>query len=326
VPPDRLACLVYGVGWANAGFIGFKFGAGAYSQLLYGVSVQGCINGSFDFTAGDGSNSQVQAWVYNNVNTTLYTGTPSDGFLWDLTGAVGANGDHPSLWLPPNQPIQLNSERRSSGSRAIEDDFLSAGTATGTIGELGWTPTIGAGGIVSSQAGIINHPGILRMTTGATSGTTCAIMQGASPMMTSDKEHSHYFVFRLNQVDANTQARVGLVASTADPATDGVYLERLNGDTNWFLVVRNGGTQTRTNTTVAATTGWLRVSLKWAFVSGLRWRCSINEAADIDSGLTNVPAAGTALSPMFQIINSAASAKTMDVDYYSGRFHNLSRA
>jgi hypothetical protein len=309
--------IFFGAGWANSSFIGLKWGAGAFSSRISGVSVEGCVNGAFDFTASTSGASRIQAYIIQSSGL-LYTGTPSEQVDWDLSGAFGPTNDHPSLYLPVAAKRYLPTNRRAAGSVGLEDDFLSGTVASA----LGWTQVVNAG-TIAAVASLNNHPGILRLSTGATSGQSAGMILGSSGILTGNKEHEHYFVFRVNQTTA-TQVRIGIGSGVIDPA-NGVYLEHLAGDTNWFFVTRAAGVETRVDTGVAFSTSWVRARMRWRFSGTTIWTLNLNESADIhNSG--NVPSSSTALSPFVDIEAAAAADKTLDLDYYNARTYNLTRA
>lgn len=194
----------------------------------------------------------------------------------------------------------------------LQDEFASGTTASGQIGELGWN--VSAGTTTFPASPFTNRIGILRRDTGAVSGTiaTIQLYQGSSTFLFGSLNQSHTFETRLNNNDANTTVRYGVFnAIGANPPTEGIYLEKLDADTNWFCVTRAGAVQTRTDSTVAVNTsfnqfGFVRNS------SGVTF--TINNSPVCGTHTTNISAAG--MNPGAQIINSAAAAKTFDFDYY----------
>lgn len=189
----------------------------------------------------------------------------------------------------------------------LQDDFVSGASASGSIGNLGWSTQ---NGTTSYQSSIANRPGILRRDTSAVINTIAALhLSPATPMLAS-MNHQMVWIARLNTNDANTTVRIGVQASVVgNPPNDGIYLEKLDADTNWFCVTRSGGVQTRTDSTIAVNTSFNTFSHSRNASSVI---FSINNTA-VCTHTTNIPT--VVLGPNLQIVNSAAAAKTIDIDY-----------
>ena len=203
-------------------------------------------------------------------------------------------------------------------SIALQDDFLSGASSSGTLGTLGWF-VVGTTTTLSEAA----NPGIVRKDTSAVISTVSALLlSGAQSNINYQTNRSMTWIARLNTNDANTTIRIGESnGCTVSPVTSGFYFEKLDADTNWFAVTRNAGTQTRTDTTIAVTTTFmtfgLRVSGNGSTVSfSINNVLLLSQSTNIFPGLT---------SPCMQIVNSAAAAKTFDVDYFELNMTGLSR-
>lgn len=194
---------------------------------------------------------------------------------------------------------------------ALEDDFLTGLSTSGNIGALGWNAagTPGAG-----SAGIAEHPGILNLATGGSSATIARInMAGNAPFLPA-AQHSVLAIVRLNHNDANTTVRIGSSTGFAtDPPSGGIYFEKLDADTNWFAVTRSAGTQTgtridtgiATDATTFHTFTYLRTAAGVVFL--------IDNVQVVGPLTSNIPTAGVGVGIF--LINSAASSKTLDIDY-----------
>src|SRR5688500_12838419 len=66
----------------------------------------------------------------------------------------------------------------------FQDDFMGGGTSTGLIGEKGWSLTLVSTGGVTPLTAVASHPGILRMSTGATSSSVARITPSATVFTT----------------------------------------------------------------------------------------------------------------------------------------------
>lgn len=106
------------------------------------------------------------------------------------------------------------------------------------IGELGWTPR----GTVTPEPPSADHPGQVRISTGVTSGTLAAISLGAAGGgLLPSGPFVGEFIFAITE-PTSTICRVGFMDEVASPPSDGIYLEKLAGDSAWYAVCRSGGT------------------------------------------------------------------------------------
>lgn len=211
---------------------------------------------------------------------------------------------------------QQNPLYPSASSIFLQDDFVTGGTASTTIGALGWT----ASGTITRIASELNRTGLYTVSTGAVSATFAGVYWFQNTALVASQNHSIQWYIRVNTNDANTLIRTGLMNSiVASPPTNGIYFEKLDADTNWFCVTRNGGVETRTDSGVAVSTN---------FVNHAYTRNSTGVFFRIDNALvcthtTNVT--NVAATPGIQILNSAALAKTMDLDYFQINITGITR-
>lgn len=197
----------------------------------------------------------------------------------------------------------------------IQEDWISGTVNSGT---LGWTYV---GGSTTGPAGTANHFGLVNRSTSAVSGTLASsfVNSGSSSLYDPSFPHSIVFILRLNTNDANTLVRIGSLNPASLAPTSGIYLEKLDADTNWFCVTNNAGVQTRTNSGIAVTTNFFTMSYT-RNSSGVQF---FIDYSPVCSHTTNIPT--IFISSAFQITNSAASAKTLDVDYYEMRISGIIR-
>lgn len=197
-----------------------------------------------------------------------------------------------------------------------QDDFNTGTITNGNIGSIGWQ----AAGTITNLTSETNRPGIVRFDTGAVSGTAARVHFSSSSAFEGSTPHIINFAVRLNTNDANTTIRIGSSSSVgANPPANGIYIEKLDADTNWFCVTRSGAVQTRTDSGVAVSTSFIASSYRR---SSSDVEFSINNTL-VCTHTTNVPTAF--LSPFVYIINSAAAAKTFDIDYADVQIYGLSR-
>ena len=198
----------------------------------------------------------------------------------------------------------------------IQDDFISGAVSSGTIGTLGWFVS---GGTNTGLAGEGNAPGIFRKETTAAAATVAALLLSAAQTTLDTSVIGDFGLrARLNTNDANTTVRIGLGNACTVAMANGIYFEKLDGDTDWFAVTNNAGVQTRTTTGVAVNTSFNYFEIKKR--SGAA-QFFINGSLT-NTNSTNLPV--TDLNYCTQIINSAAANKTFDHEYFQARIY-LSR-
>lgn len=228
-----------------------------------------------------------------------------------IPGSVLAEG---VLTPAANPPDAVLYDYRSTIE--LQDDFISGSASSGLIGSLGWS----AGGTLSTLVGTANRFGVVQFSTGTTSGTIARLSLLFNSLL-PQQEHSISFVIRLNTNDANTTIRIGSTSNfAASPANEGIYLEKLDADTNWFCVTRGVSTQTRVDSTIAVTTNF----------ATFRY---VRNAAGVQFYLDGVPVCGmmttniptTVIGVGAMIINSTTAAKTFDVDYAEFKIKGMTR-
>lgn len=201
----------------------------------------------------------------------------------------------------------------------LQDDFLSGTTSGGNVGELGFTIS---GGTATIQASAANRLGVIRRDTSAVINTATTMpLYASSSAIDPSLSHSVFWIARVNTNDANTQLKIGSQNSAFSLAPgEGIYFEKLDPDTNWFCVTRAGGVQTRTDSTVAVSTNFDTFFYQ-RNSSGVTFK--INNADVCGTHTTNIPTAF--INPSVSIQNSAAAAKTVDIDYFEFILTGLTR-
>lgn len=228
----------------------------------------------------------------------------------DRTAMRGVHAEHHNDLAAA---INLLEGTYAIGSALLRDDFSSGGLATLQIGEIGWALVLTSTGSVIARDGETDHPGIIRLSTGATSGSTAQIgVRGAGTGIFVPAAFFDLTLFaRLNTNDASTTIRFGLATTwNSNPDVRGIYMEKLAADTSWFGVCRDASTQTRTAALIACNTSFHKFRIRR--VSATQIGFTIDAGTEVLLN-TNVPTA--ALQPFFQIVNTAAADKTADIDY-----------
>jgi hypothetical protein len=204
----------------------------------------------------------------------------------------------------PTTPFIFPSKKRI----IIEDHFVSGNTSTGSVGGLGWL----ASGTVTSISSTASHYGVFQLDTSTVSSTHVRISLHNTVMVDPAKNHTIVWQTAVNQVDANTTTRFGMVNSVIEsPPSHGIYLEKQDADTNWFCVTTASGSSTRTDSGVAVSTNY--IIFKYVRNSqGVQFY--INDTL-VATNTTRIPT--TFLSPYLGIVNSAAASKTINFDYFS---------
>lgn len=217
------------------------------------------------------------------------------------------------------------------------DDFIAGNLTSGTIGEKGWTLV---GGALTDLSPAGSRPGGKKLSSTTVINTLAYLHVGGmttigilDPALTFDLS---MFVKIEAPLDTNGTWRMGLQRSPeADPGDYGMYIERLNTDTNWFGVVRSSAAQTRFDLGVAPnTTDWtiLRIrrvrSTEIGFSIDGGTEYSMDSAAGTNTathhyGVTTIPTATLVISIMVR--NHAALARSMDVDLVELFLQGLTR-
>lgn len=228
----------------------------------------------------------------------------ADGTMLGMVGGV-------QTWVNPSG----YAGDRPTGTPAtiyLQDDFMTGGSSQYTFGVLGWA-AYGAilPNLLAAEAG---HPGIIQSATGTSNGTNVGFsLRGsvAFGVLLAAETFDVQFIVRLNTNDSSTLVRVGLgLDPTNNPPANGLYVEKLAADTSWFGVTRASSSQTRTAALAATSTSWVRLRIRRLNSTTIGF--SINGGTETTATAT-IPTTG--LAPFVQIINAAASNKTIDVDY-----------
>lgn len=247
-------------------------------------------NGTFTNVVPTGGSS---GWVYSASNkrwelfdstipTWLVAANPC--WLLDIPGGNYALDSTDTLYMGGNHPLIL--------------------TATGA----GTLSVASSERLILATGAVLNN--ITHIATGHVATTQLAVVLASNLI-------SFWLTIDPRQSDANTQHRVGFADGTGDPATNGIYIEKLAADTNWFLVTRSAGVQTRTDTTIPSTanTKISMVVVKNGTTDVKLY--SPGTATAKATNTTNIPIDATALAAIFQVKTTAAVAKNMDVYHFT---------
>jgi hypothetical protein len=288
---------------------------GHFSRVDVDLGTQSSWTGAIVYTSTQVAGMAVRATGTGGPISVLQ-GPP--GSIWQRTDAgpgtalyVKEEGHGSTGWRALGSPIQSIMEY---------DDFVSGTVTSTTVGKLGWAFAGGTAAVAASEA---NHPGIVQRHTSSTINTYgyTRISQSAAGSFLPSATFNLDWIVKPGQIDANTDIRIGAANDAgADPGNDGIYLENLGADTNWFLVTRASSSQTRTDTTTAATAAWLNVRIRRVDASTIG--VSLNGGTEVTATAT-IPTA--ALLPFTAIKNLTGSDKTLQMDYFGLTILGLSR-
>jgi hypothetical protein len=141
------------------------------------------------------------------------------------------------------------------------DDHFQGGVASGLIGGFPWVETSSAAGTNALQAGLVNHPGVLRLVTGATSTNNKRIHLGSTASeatFTPASFDRFRWVVRIPTITTLT-IRLGLMQdiSAASGGTAGAYFEFDPAvSANWRTVTRQASTSTANNAVAVTANNW----------------------------------------------------------------------
>lgn len=230
-----------------------------------------------------------------------------------------------SAWLPVESCASDLSTPDSTlypyrNSLEIQDDFMPQNAGTTSVGSLGW---VVGGGTTAGIDTVLNRPGLIqRSTTAVITTNTFTVLGQNGNNINPDSSHSVLWVTQLTTNDANTTYRMGIANSPVNPPNSGIYIEKLDADTNWFCVTRSGGVQTRTDSAVAVTTSYATHAYT-RNSSGVQF--SINNVNVCGVHTTNIPTIAAPQQAFLEIINSAAAAKIINIDYFQLKITGLVR-
>lgn len=238
-------------------------------------------------------------------------GTNGQKLTTDGAGQLSFTNDQDSGAFAPSTLLELY------------DDFVTGNEDSDELGTYGWRKTsTGTGNVGTRVDAESGHPGIYRMS-GGTAGAARSLIylgeSGANTMILGGGEIIFECVARYTGTIGNFErmnAGIADPVTTNGPLLDGVFFEIQVGDTNWHLVSANGGTETRIDTGIAATSAqWYR--LKFTVNSGATSIQANIDGSDVGSALTtNIPTA--VISPIFKtdaLSAGGGTATPFDIDY-----------
>lgn len=230
---------------------------------------------------------------------------PGDKFSDFATGTEWVMDPY-GLWKPLNTV--------HSAECTIKEDFLFSSSETGEIGELGWSFTNGTASTQTPEAG---HPGILRRMSASTQNQIASMYPGGNNTATRciiDELRMLEFIARPVAPTTDVIVRVGIADTlNSSPPSNGMYVEHLNTDSNWFGVCRASNAQTRLDLGVAYDVSWRDFRIVYTPGAGVGFYSGDTLIGTITQ---NIPSSVAALFGI-DIIPTQASARAIDLDYFA---------
>jgi hypothetical protein len=211
-----------------------------------------------------------------------------------------------------------------------EDEFVvgsAAGTGTALFGELNWSVS-GAGTVSTTiTTGVTDHPGILTIGTGGTSGNNSIIRLGnglATDILVANQIEYFCFLIRIPTI-TNIVTRVGLFnnmtttgsgttyTGTSPTNTGSVYFtfdSSVNAALQFFTSFA-GTTSTAVNTVTVAAATWYLIE---AFYNGTTWTPVVN-GTTYTAQSSNIPTSAVNVGLMVNTLS--ANTRSVDFDFFS---------
>lgn len=206
----------------------------------------------------------------------------------------------------------------------LVEEFFSGSTSTTVAGALGWLigNVTGAGG-PSSVAASGDHVGIVRITSGSSSGDEVAGQ--LFPINRYDNSTFEIkFIFRIPSTITSVRTAIGLLENLGGATTSNRITIRFDSssDTEFKFETCSSGSCTTGNSTVTVVADtWYTGRIRSTSAGTILF--SVNGESEVSQS-TNVPSA-TTLLPAFDVKASSNSARGLDMDWWAMQRTGLSR-
>jgi len=238
-----------------------------------------------------------------------------------VVGMLSAQSRKLDLTTQTKNGLPFNQSNAYSNRFTLAEEFISAVGTDESIGTYGWELITGTGGSLNmAVSAVLDHPGIVEILSGTTSGNQTVLHLGVTAGGLFDPDEtftSEWVVYPDNTFPiTNAQWRFGF-GRAVDGATPtaGIYFEKLAGDTNWFGVCRASSTETRVDTGEAVAQAYALFKIRRVNAS------TIGFTADNQTEVTcntNVPGSAQALFAASKTADT--TDKQLRLDYVSLSF------
>ncbi len=198
------------------------------------------------------------------------------------------------------------------GELLFFEDFMAGLLTTGNIGEKGWGLSVGGTGALLQSVSEANHNGTRQLTTGATINSFVSLFPNNNTLniLLGSDVFDLMWLFRQVSSDANIALNLGMqdASNSLNPA-NGMYLQKLAADVNYFFVCRSGGVQTRVDSGIAADANWHSIRIKDNGAFNVQFSLDKAALVNIATNRTN-----QLVSPMAVLTNTIAATRDMIVD------------
>lgn len=238
----------------------------------------------------------------------------------DGSGTVSAAAAGTDYLAPTGDGSGLTGLPWSEDFVWLREEFI---TGYSQFGAYAWESQSGTKGMATPEN---NHPGIVRMTTGASTNDDAKLYLGYYYPIRNllDSTMVAQFVFRLNSTSA-VSFRIGFSYDiNAIEAGKGIWLRydtTGTPDTNFFFCAKNSGTAndkeasgTATDSGVAADTNFHTVKIRRVSASSVAFSLDGGAETTISS---NIPNDGIYVAPFYNVTTRTTAAKTADLDLFT---------
>jgi hypothetical protein len=232
-----------------------------------------------------------------------------DGTNFEMFNGIANNASTPA-----------SSPRLASTTAFMSDDFISQTS----VFTWNFTSTAGSGSYTQMNAAA-GRPGIWRITTDAVANDKSGLLSNGSVTTTGHTSDTFdiLIIAKLITNDANTTMRIGLFAAggqTSDPPSDGIYIEKLSTDTQWFGTTRSASTQTRTTAIGTCDTNYHSFRIRRVNSNTIGF--TIDNGTE-QTSTTNIPSSTYGI--VLQMKTHTTASKSLDIDYVDVLVSGLSR-
>lgn len=206
----------------------------------------------------------------------------------------------------------------------IYDEFTSnALVTTGNLGELAWGTVSNGTPTLAFQTGVAKHPGVIRITTGATSGNDTRLHLGASGtaavmFLASDIARVRT-ILQLSSAVSTMRLKFGYGVDVSDVGSDtfgtaGAWWEFNSNDSNKWQTETRNASSTTTNTdggADVAQSSWYQLEIVQLQNGNLQFA---KNGALLFTHSATLPS--VACNPGFVIETNTTAARSVDIDFF----------